>query len=108
MREFSPRLGGKKRFIVRTKRREREREEEGEREKETKTHISRDISNSLGQICRLFVLEAAIQRERESARAFLTRLCVQIYAPRVHRAFRSSVPGILSLPLSRRLLDARD
>lgn len=108
MREFSPRLGGKKRFIVRTKRREREREEE--RERETKTRISRDISNSLGQICRLFVLEAAIQREREreSARAFLTRLCVQIYAPRVHRAFRSSVPGILSLPLSRRLLDARD
>lgn len=69
MREFSPRLGGKKRFIVRTKRREREREEEGEREKETKTRISRDISNSLGQICRLFVLEAAIQRERERARA---------------------------------------
>ena len=87
---------------------EKGRERKRERERETKTRISRDISNSLGQICRLFVLEAAIQRERESARAFLTRLCVQIYAPRVHRAFRSSVPGILSLPLSRRLLDARD
>ena len=93
---------GGERFIVRAKRREREGGRERERERETKTRISWDISNSPGQICRLFVLEAAIQQQRERARARVSNeaVCANLCAssaPCVSK-FRSRHP--LSLPLS--------